>query len=283
MKPGPAVEMTWLSLPCLVTLTLLLAVPASAQLTPTQTSVPAELDALLQFDAGDLEQPDFGLRIRRDAMREAALSFGARGGLSHRAREISERLQRHANRLDATFDFRRLALPAPSGLLIEPPVVTQAESALVIGQRGQTAAVADLILRINDPARLISAPRSWRTYLERDFGPVEPPPAVLLPRDDEERALWRGWVTEGWNLGIEQAQAIYEADLNRLLRDFNGMVRYRGLLAQGMITEPFADLEDRGITGGGNEMRVGDRGVRITGPSQLNPRGERWTPAQKLN
>tara|TARA_Y100001934_G_C12281693_1_gene740241 strand:- start:461 stop:640 length:180 start_codon:yes stop_codon:yes gene_type:complete len=59
------------------------------------------------------------------------------------------------------------------------------------------------------------------------------------------------------------------------------MVRYRVLLSQNMISPPFALEQDRGITGGGSKLRVGDRAVTITGPSQLKAGGNEWQPADR--
>jgi defect-in-organelle-trafficking protein DotC len=56
-------------------------------------------------------------------------------------------------------------------------------------------------------------------------------------------------------------------------------VRYRELLAQNMISPPYALADDRGVTGGGNEMRVGDRGVTITGQSSLISKSSNWQAA----
>jgi len=127
----------------------------------------------------------------------------------------------------------------------------------------------------------VTAARNWRLYLERDWGRVEPPPDILLPKDEHERAEWREWTKQGWAAGILQAEETFESDIDRLTSDFIGMVRYRELLAQGMISPPYALADDRGITGGGSEMRVGDRGVTITDPSSLIPRSSEWIPATR--
>lgn len=220
-------------------------------------------------------------QMRLDAMREAAISYGARGGLAYRTYEIRQKLRQHGSALSRTYDFRRLLITAPSGLLLEPPIISEGQDALLIANRGQNAAVADRILKIDLPARIVSAPRDWRLYLEREWGDVAPPPNMLLPQNDSERQQWRNWIAEGWKAGLEQADDIFEADLERLVNDFNGMVRYRMLLAQGMVSQPYTLLEDRGVTGGGDEMRIGDRQVDITGPSQLISRPERWNPADR--
>ncbi len=243
---------------------------------------PPVLEELKEQATGEeIRAENMGLQIRKDALREAALSYGARGGLAYRTFEIQRRLVEHESSLGRAFDFLRLLIAVPSGLLIEPPVVSEAQRAVIVNSGGQEAAVADRVYRINRVARIVTASRDWRLYLERDWGAVDPPPALLLPQTDEERAAWRVWVQEGWDAGVTQAQETFEADLDRLTNDFVGMVRYRDLLAQGMISPPYAMHEDRGVTGGGSEMRVGDRGVSITGPSVLIPRSDRWITAPR--
>jgi defect in organelle trafficking protein DotC len=245
--------------------------------------VPPSLYVLQAAEAkdGDDKPDKVGLQIRADAIKEAALSYGARGGLAYRTFQVQQRLQEHQAEMTRTFDFRQLLIAAPSGLLIEPPIISEAQRGVLVSKGGQKAAVADRVLRINREARIVTAARDWRTYLERDWGKVEPPPSVLLPKTDEERAVWKKFVAEGWEEGLRQADEIFQADLDLLTNDFTGMVRYRELLAQDMINTPFALEEDRGVTGGGDEMRIGDRGVAITGPSKLNPRSDRWTPTPR--
>lgn len=264
------------------------AAPAMAewpeQATPTTEASPPPpvLKDLQEQQTGTQVKPDgMGLQIRNDALREAALSYGARGGLAYRTFEIQRRLTEHEASLNKSFDFTRLLVAAPSGLLIEPPVVSEAQRAVLVNGAGQEAAVADRVFRINRNARIVTAPRNWRLYMERDWGRVDPPPGLLLPKDADERKQWRSWIQEGWDAGVQQAQETFEADLDRMTNDFVGMVRYRELLAQGMISPPYAMHEDRGVTGGGSEMRVGDRGVAITGPSVLIPRSEKWTTAPR--
>lgn len=224
---------------------------------------------------------DNAVGIRVDALREAGLSFGARGGLAYRTFEIQRRLAEQDTYLSQVYDFNRLLIPASSGLLIEPPIVNEATQALIIKTGGQEAAVADRVLKINRAARIVSASRNWRTYLERDWGKVEPPPPLLRPKDDKEAKVWQDSVKKGWDAGVEQADDIFQADLDRLTNDFTGMVRYRELVAQKMITPPYSAGDNRGVTGNANEMRIGDRGLEITGPSQFVVKPDHWAPATR--
>ena len=219
--------------------------------------------------------------IRGEAIKEAALSYGARGGLAWRSYQIRSELEHRASYLDKVFDFRQLLIAAPSGLLIEPPVVSEQEKAMLIDNTGQQAAVADRIYNISVQAKIVSAPRHWRNYLERDWSQVVPPPDILRPNDDKERKKWIMYVDRGWKMGLDQADVIFQDDLAEMNTDFEGMIRYRILLAQGIITPPYTVQTDRGVTGGGDKMRVGDRAVEIRGMPALMPGAEKWQPASQ--
>lgn len=250
-------------------------------------------DALSDVVDEDDDENDMALRIRRDAQREAAISFGARGGLAWRSKEIMERLEQNKAGLDKVYDFRRLLIKAPSNMYIEPPIISEALNNFVVTHDGGEAAVADTIYHISRQARIVSSPRNWRQYLERDWKEILPPPDILLPESAKERENWRRWTQAGWEEGIKQADEIFQADLNRLAADFEGMVRYRQLLAQNKVSAPYATMEDRGVSGKdvetriGNkdvkvttEMRVGDRAIRITSPATLraDTQGQQWDP-----
>ena len=232
------------------------------------------------LSAADQDE-QLAMRIRAESIKEAALSYGARGGLAWRTQQIMDKIDLNAPALDKTFNFRRLLIDAPSNLLIEPPIITEALNAFVVNGNGNEAAVSDAVYNISRQARIVGAPRHWRQYLERSWDAVAPPPDILLPETAQERKNWRMWIGEGWEQGIMQADDTFQSDLNRLTADFEGMVRYRNLLTQGKVSAPYAVLQDRGVTGGGGEMRVGDRAVKISGPAQLINRDEVWVPPQR--
>jgi defect in organelle trafficking protein DotC len=236
----------------------------------------------LEYDEDDAPiKEGVGLDIRLDAMKEAALSYGARGGLAWRTYQIRMELETKARYMDKVYDFRSLLIEAPSGFLIEPPVISEAENNIIIGGGGMEAAVADRFLNMNTNVRIVTAPRTWRQYLEREWGEVEPPPNILRPVNREEREIWVEEIDKGWKEGIQQADEIFENDLNMLLAHYRGMVRYRMLLAQGMVTPTLAVQTDRGVTGGGNQMRIGDRAVQIVDKPVLVPESAEWLPANR--
>lgn len=251
--------------------------------TPDVTPLPPPIEQLKEIPGPKeiKKESALPLDIRKEALKEAALSYGARGGLASRTYDIRQQLDKRASYLDKVYNFRELLIAAPSGLQIEPPIVSESLDALLIEANGQTAAVSDTIYNINRNANIVSAARNWRQYLERQWGDVEEPPEILRPMNAEERALWRELVEKGWKEGTIQADEIFEQDLNTLIADFNGMVRYRKLLAQSMISPPFAQQIDRGVTGDGNTMRVGDRAVQITDVPKLISGSNTWRPASR--
>lgn len=259
-----------------------LSASAFAQQDAVKIEPPNDIDEYINIERdkrfykdGDEDEP-LPLNIKADAQKEAALSYGARGGLAWRTWHIRNEMETRARYLDKVFDFRQLLIPASSGLLIEPPVISEAMDAMIIDRKGLEAAVADRVLNIGQNARIVSAPRTWRSYLERQWGDVEPPPDILRPVDKEERKIWEENIREGWKLGVDQADEIFQADLNKLVADYQGMVRYRNLLAQGMVSPPYALQIDRGITGGGDEMRIGDRGLSLTELPKLQTGSKEW-------
>ena len=259
---------------------LVISAPSYARSINSLNDAPPSIEDLIDLPKEN-EEPEkdaaaLPLEIRMDAIKEAALSYGARGGLAFRTWHIRQEMEGRAQYLDKVFNFRQLLIPAPSGLLIEPPVISEAMDAMIIDQRGMNAAVADRVLNINQNVRIVSAPRTWRSYLERDWGDTNPPPDILRPATDEERAQWARFIEEGWEMGIEQADDIFQSDLDKLTADYEGMVRYRVLLTQGMVTQPYALQEDRGVTGGGDEMRIGDRGLTITEVPKLQKGYQEW-------
>jgi defect-in-organelle-trafficking protein DotC len=209
--------------------------------------------------------------IRYNALRDTGMSLGARGGLSFRSQSINHMMQPHMATLDQIFNFERLVLDNR----VLPPVLIEGRHTLEQADN-QTLRVADRAYIIQSQAHFISAAPTWRDYLWMRYEKPEPPDRSLLPRNKREKAIWADYVEKGWQAGIQQANNIYAQNLNQLERDFTGMVRYRSLLAQNMVSAPFVAKMDLGITGGGHEMAINDRVLRITALPALKSDGQQW-------
>ena len=214
---------------------------------------------------------------RGEALHEAALSYGARGGLAARGFAINEMLRRYEAKLDSSYDFRSLVVQVGSGqTLMRPPIVTEAQMAFALGDGGQTARETGRVYQITRQAQLSSAPPNWRTYLVRSWVNPTPPPDDLRPRTSEEAQYWNKWVAEGWARGERQAVEIYQSDLSRLEADLIGMARYRVLLRARLVEQPRVVFARRAVEGGRDRMRVDDTQIEIRAQPGLNPNRRSW-------
>ena len=233
---------------------------------------PPSLEALQDTRPGD--QHGDGLKPgRAEELRQAAMIYGAQGGLAGRSFAINEMLRRYEPTLDTTFDFRPLVLPVGSGqTLLRPPIISQAQMAFALGDSGQVARETSCIYQITREAQLTSAPPNWRTYLVRVWQAPQRPADAALPRTDKEVAYWNKWVAEGWAQGEKQAVEIFLSDLDRLQSDMTGMARYRVLLRSGLVEEPRVAYQNHAFDGSRDNLHIGDRVIRITDQPGLNGR-----------
>ena len=64
---------------------------------------------------------------------------------------------------------------------------------------------------------------------------------------------------------------IFEENMNRLKRDYNGMIIFRKLLAQHMVSAPHVAEAKIGVSGNSSELNIDDRISR----NQLHHRNRR--------
>ncbi len=134
------------------------------------------------------------------------------------------------------------------------------------------------MLRILEPARLVSAAPGWRDWLRRAWRPAEPPASVLFPRDRDEEARWRRLLAEGWAWGRALADDIFAADLDRLNRTFEGVILWHRLNRGARVSAPGMEIERAGVSGHESLMRIGTATARIARPARFELDAGRWAP-----
>ncbi len=211
--------------------------------------------------------------LRYTAIRDTALSLGARGGLAHRANQINAELKQDWRHLERVFNFNAMLLDDN----VLPPVLIEGRDTLEQAS-SDTIRLSDRQYVILHQARFVTTTPHWREYLWMDYPKPELPDPSLLPKDENEERVWDKYVSEGWESGIQQANSIFQENLGRIKRDYQGMVRYRTLLAQGMVSAPFVARTELGITGDCDEMAVNDRILRITAMPCFETDGSKWDP-----
>lgn len=211
--------------------------------------------------------------IRLAAIKQTARGLGAQAALAWRSRQINVSLEQKKYLLNRVFNFSYLILNSN----VLPPVLSEGRNVLNL-DNDQTIRIADRNYKIVYPPRFITAPPSWRDYLWMNFKKPEIPNRTLMPKNRNEATVWNEYVKIGWKEGLVQAGEIFDSNLNRLTRDINGMILYRKLLRQNMVSAPFVAETDLGVTGDSNNMSINDRVLRITSTSELKPNSKVWQP-----
>jgi len=211
--------------------------------------------------------------IRLTALKQTSRGLGAQAGLAWRSQQVNALLERKKHSLDQVFNFNYLILNSN----VLPPVLTEGQNILNLADN-QNIRISDHDYQIVYPPRFITAPPTWRDYLWMNYRKPDLPNTTLLPKNSKEADIWNQYAKIGWSEGIEQAADIFQTNLNRLTRDLNGMILYRKLLRQNMVSTPFVAEANLGVTGGGNSMRINDRVLRITSTPELKANTKVWQP-----
>lgn len=212
-------------------------------------------------------------QFRMIGIKETALSIGAQSGLAWRAKQINAILDNQSRQLDQVFNFNALVLENH----VLPPVLAESRASLKLDSNAAIR-LADHTYKIVSQARFVTVPPTWSSYLVMNYEQPQPPHPSLLPQNAKEQAYWDKYVTQGWENGIQQANTIYADNLARLKRDYQGMLLYRKLLAQNIVSKPYVAKTDLGITGDGSDMSINDRILRITALPQLQTNSKAWKP-----
>ena len=214
--------------------------------------------------------------LRANAIKETAASLGAQSALAWRAEHINNMLDTHTEALSQVFNFKSLLLRHN----VLPPVLSTSENIVNIGN-DSVIRVADKMLTILLTPRFVTAAPTWQHYMLMHFKTPETPNTSLLPKTREETAIWNKYIVKSWHFGVQQANHIFNANLARLKRDFNGMVLYRKLLAQHMVTAPYVAETTLGVTGNSQSMRLNDRILRIASTANLITDTDSWDATLK--
>lgn len=217
-----------------------------------------------------LESGISGLRL--GALKSVALGYGTQAGYARRAFEIREQIQSRTRELDRIYDFQGLMLDRN----VLPPVLVETASTLSMTGT-DTLRLSDHTYQIVSQAKFVTAAPSWREYLLTSLTvSMGGQDLSLVPRDPSEKRFWDAQVRAGWQVGVQQADQVFAAQLARLSRDYKGMVLYRHLLSLNMVSKPFVAESNLGVTGDGNQIAINDRVLRITALPQLETRSEQW-------
>lgn len=228
-----------------------------------------EAKGVVSVSLGSQGIKDMRLRI----MRRTAYTLGVQSGAHWREQQVNAILHRHAASLDKIFDFRPLLLDHGQVL---PPVIDVVHGAIRLDSPTSGSSVVTTY-RIEAPARLVSLPPNWRSWLILHFPPLTRVSRLLLPKTDAQKKVWAREAAKGWAVGIQEYNAAYAARLHSLERDYIGIVRYTILARQHIISVPQFATGNLGIQIHGHQLDIGQRLFRISWPSGFTP-ATHWHP-----
>ena len=181
--------------------------------------------------------------------------------------------------MSAIYVFGRVAAAAPQrvGFLL-PPIVSRSFHAFETVPDGVKASAADEYFEILRPAVMSQTVPTWRDYLLFDSAEPLPLLSSKMPRSTAEQQLFEQWVRNGWDAGVEQANAEFTQRMRRLRRDFEGMLEFRRLNALGMVIAAETAGAKFGVTGHPGAMRIGDRTAQITANADFERDRLNWAP-----
>jgi defect-in-organelle-trafficking protein DotC len=192
--------------------------------------------------------------LRDSAQKDAAYAVAIQSATNRRYREILERVVKPLEkRLDVIFDFQRLMM-VEGDVSVVPPIISQAGEALRVEADGRSAVFQSESFLMVSKARIAPVCPNWREYLYIDLLDPEDIHPSLLPVGTTERSLWEERVTRGWDIGLEQAELLFENQVAKLTRDFTGLLLYYQLNAEKQVTSPEVKNQKVGSKATGDEL-----------------------------
>lgn len=239
----------------------------------SEHAAPPALLTLQQLAPKDGGVPEGISTLRYETLREVAHTLGVQAGVRHRYEIINARLNEQRRSLDRLFDFRPLLLHDGR---VAPPVIDRTGGAYRLASTVE-AHQTQATYRIEREARLIARPPDWRDYLVHRYPAFTAPDDAVLPRNAAERRIWAVDAEAGFCAGVAQADALFDAHLARLRRDYLGMVQFTRLALQGVVEVPVLADSHLGIVVEGRMLSIGERLFRIPASIEFRP-VQRWRP-----
>lgn len=248
-----------------IAMAIVVAAPATAQ-----TSA---LDRVLNVTSKRPESHGIS-EVRAETLRTIGRSLGMRAGLADGSEAIIAQIEKEKRALDERFHFGSLTFP--SGAL--PPVIEESKD--VMSVMDFSFRLAGQVYRIISPARFGQV--NWRDYLylglAADTDPlVSESHSSVYPRDATEISFWQRSVREAYDQGRQQAKEIFDLNLQRMERDFNGMRLYYELAARGLVSAPAIAAATESVSNPDpNTLIIGETMIRITQQPIFEKDGNKW-------
>ncbi len=214
-------------------------------------------------------------RLRPTTLRNTAETIAIQTAVKWQYEQFLAVLEDADYELSKIFDFAPLMLHDGKVL---PPVLTVSDGGMEI--KDDTLAVSsEVTFEIVQPARITMVKPNWRDYLWREYEVVNSVTnAGLLPQDSEEKLIWDKAVEAGWKTGIEQANRLFITAMNRLRRDYRGIILFHRLSKQGIVTVPMLAEDRVAMQVNGKTLDLDQRVFHLTMTNEFETDMKNWKP-----
>jgi hypothetical protein len=245
---------------------LLVSVPADAS-AEARRGEPQELVGLLEMK-GTGEKETTVSMLRPTAIRDAAQLVALQTAITWRYKQLLASTEQYAAILDAAFDFSPLLMTEGEALIL-PPVLSRSGASLRI-EKPDAASSAQSAYELLAPARFVPFAPHWREFLmEKDFPVPERPNPAVLPKNGNERAVWRAAVREAWAQGLAEADQLYADNVARMARQYRGVLLYHLLTAQRLLSKVGSASANQPLSASDTKLYIEQGVYRITAPSRF--------------
>lgn len=215
--------------------------------------------------------------VRESALRETAMTVGMQWGIGDMSRAVISEYEIRAARLDKWYQFNSMMM----GVGFLPPVISEAKNLISVQDR--VMRVANVAWHLDEEARPVVVPPTWRDWLyvglQPDLRPPPPSTKAVLPRDAAEKAFYRQEMLKGYAEGKDSVGRIVSLNRAKLDRTYDGMRKFFDLWKAGKVSAPtlasatsIIDREDK------NTVVVGSTVFRITAPTEFVTDTGKWKP-----
>lgn len=218
---------------------------------------------------------------REQAILLEAMKFGSQSALYERSTKYQDLLEQNKHELSRIFNFSPLLL---MGGRVVPPVISESDNLRMVEDRYTRRSVKKSY-KIVEQARVVNTPLDWRTYLLFDVPKPIVPSRYALPikGNTREEQIWSNGVAQGWEAGLKQANDIMLQSIRTIERDYVGMIRFKLMLAKGMVTSPIPANTKLGVTGDIDTLNIGESVFEIIEAPKFNKNSESWTALPQIS
>ena len=214
----------------------------------------------LEVHVSNVEQ-----QARYEAMLELVKQKGIKLGINTYLSNSREVIKSQERNLDTIFNFKPYMIKdvVVPPVIIESKDVTETPNAMSYKTTKQT-------YKILKQARFPT--------LDSNVDYVTFIPKEMLPANEQERKIWKETAAKSYEMGLVEGRNIVEDAVDRLKRDYLGMVTFHKFVLEGKLSMPAISSQSLAVTSTQDTIALDMKLLQIQQLPQFNSNIETWKP-----